>query len=82
MMVLHNYHFKNTGDISINSATQNYNAYPLQVIDNIMAAIRIVTGYTIGYEQILSCPIKWIDSFLQTLFLYTVQKLILLIQKK
>ena len=63
MIVLHNYHFKNTGDISINSATQNYNAYPLQVIDNIMAAIRIVTGYTIGYEQILSCPIKWIDSF-------------------
>ena len=63
MIVLHNYHFQNTGDISINTATQNYNAYPLKVINNIMAAIRIVTGYTIGYEQILSFPINWIDSF-------------------
>lgn len=63
MIVLHNYHFKNTGDISINSATQNYNAYPLQIIDNIIAAIRVVTGYTIGYEQILSRPVEWIDSF-------------------
>lgn len=63
MIVIHNYHFKNTGDLSINTATQNYNAYPLRIIDNIMAAIRVVTGYTVGYEQILSYPIDWIDSF-------------------
>ena len=63
MIVLHNYCLENTENISIDSITQNYNAYPLQTINNIMATIRIVTGYTIGYEQILSRPIKWIDSF-------------------
>jgi len=63
MIVLNNYHFKNAGDLSINSATQNCHAYPLQEIDNIIAAIRIVTGYSIGYEQILAHPIGWIDSF-------------------
>ncbi|EPY2271874.1 hypothetical protein ACXAUS_000672 [Clostridium sporogenes] len=63
MIVLHNYHFKNTELFSINSATQDYNAYPLHMIDIIMAAIRIITGYTIGYEQILTYPIDWIDGF-------------------
>ena len=62
-IVLSNYCFKNDGDLSINSATQNCFAYPLQVIDNIIAAIRIVTGYSIGYEQILSLPVGWIDLF-------------------
>lgn len=60
---LSNYYFKNDGELSINSATQNCYAYPLQTIDNIIAAIRIVTGYSIGYEQILSMPEGWIDSF-------------------
>ena len=62
-IVLSNYHFKNDGELSINSATQNCYAYPLQTIDNIIAAIRIVTGCSIGYEQILSMPEGWIDSF-------------------
>lgn len=63
MIVLHNYHFNNSGDLSINSATKNHNAYPLKEIDYVIAAIRVVTGYTVGYEQILSFPIDWIDSF-------------------
>ena len=63
MIVLHNYHFKNTGDNSINSATKNYNSYPLKEIDKIIAAIKVVSGYSIGYAQILSCPIEWIDGF-------------------
>ena len=63
MIVLHNYHFKNDEYISINTVTQNYHAYPLQVIDEVMAIIRVVTGYTIGYEQILCYPLNWIDSF-------------------
>ena len=63
MIVLSNYKFDNSGDLSINSATQNCYAYPLQEIDNIMAAIRIVTGYSIGYEQILAHPVVWIDFF-------------------
>lgn len=63
MIVLHDYHFENNKYISINTATRNYNAYPLHVIDEIMAIIRAVTGYTIGYEQILSRPLNWIDGF-------------------
>ena len=63
MIVLHNYCFKNDEYISINTVTQNYHAYPLQVIDEIMSIIRTVTGYTIGYEQILCCPLNWIDEF-------------------
>ena len=43
MIVLHNYHFKNTGDNSINSATKNYNSYPLKEIDKIIAAIKVVS---------------------------------------
>lgn len=63
MIVLHNYHFKNPGDNSINSATKNYNSYPLKEIDKVIAAIKVVSGYSIGYAQILSCPIEWIDGF-------------------
>jgi hypothetical protein len=63
MIVLHNYHFVNEKYISISDATRNYHAYPLHVIDNIMAVIRVVTGYQIGYEQILASPLNWIDGF-------------------
>lgn len=61
MIVLHNYHFDNSENFSVNSATQDYNAYPLHKIDMIIAAIRIVTGFSVGYEQILSYPINWVD---------------------
>lgn len=63
MIVLHNYNFKNDQYVSINTVTRNYHAYPLQVIDGVMAIIRTVTGYTMGYEQILCCPLNWIDDF-------------------
>lgn len=62
MIVLHGYCFDNKEYISINTVTRNYNAYPLHVIDSIMAVIRVVTGYEIGYEQILSIPLGWNDS--------------------
>ena len=61
MIVLHEYSFKNEEYFSINTATRNYNAYPVNDINIIMAIIRIVTGYSVGYEQILSHPIGWID---------------------
>ena len=63
MIVFHGYCFKNEEYFSINGATRNYNAYPINDINIIMAIIRIVTGYSIGYEQILSRPIDWIDDF-------------------
>jgi len=62
MIVIHNYSFDNQEYISINNSTRRYSAYPLDIIDNIMAMIRIVTGYSIGYEQIISSPINWVDS--------------------
>lgn len=63
MIVIHNYQFDNTKNLSINSATANYNAYPIQIIDNIMAALRVVTNYPVGYCQILSLPLGWIDNY-------------------
>lgn len=63
MIVLHGYYLKNDKFMSITTTTRNYRTYPLHVIDNIMAVIRIVTGYTIGYEQILTRPLNWIDGF-------------------
>lgn len=63
MIVIHNYHFINKGNNSINSATQNYNSYPLKEIDMVISAIKIVTGYSIGYAQILTRPLGWIDGF-------------------
>lgn len=63
MIVLHNYSFSNSVETSIYNAAKNYNSYPLKTIDNVMAAIRIVTGYDVGYEQVLSYPIGWINNF-------------------
>ena len=62
MIVLHNYQFENKAYFSINEATRNSHAYPIQTIDEIMAIIRVVTGYSIGYEQILTLPLGWIDT--------------------
>lgn len=63
MIVIHNYHLENSGHLSINSVAANYHQYPLHIIDDIMAALRIITGYTIGYCQLLMHPIKWIDGY-------------------
>ena len=59
MIVIHNYHYNNVDDFSLNAATQDYNLYPLREIDKIFGIIRLVTGYSIGYEQILSRPLEW-----------------------
>lgn len=62
MIVLNNYYMNNEEYASINDLAKNYMVYPIDVIDEIIAIIRIVTGATIGYEQILASPIGWIDS--------------------
>lgn len=67
MIVLHGYHFENNEFLSINYVTRNYNAYPLDEIDCILAIIRIVTGYTCGYEQLLTQPLGWLDSTFEDL---------------
>ena len=63
MLVLHNYSLKNSEELSINEVTKNFHAYPLHIINNVMGALRVVTGFTVGYAQILCRPINWIDSF-------------------
>ena len=35
----------------------------LKEIDKVIASIKVVSGYSIGYAQILSYPIEWIDGF-------------------
>lgn len=59
MIVFHDYFYNNVDEFSINAATQDYNCYPLKEIDKIFGVIRLVTGYSIGYEQILCRPIGW-----------------------
>ncbi len=61
MIVLRNYCIKNKEFTYINDRTRRYTAYPLDIIDNIMVAIRIVTGYSVGYEQVLTAPVDWVD---------------------
>lgn len=60
MIVFHGYAYDNVDDFSINALMQDYNCYPLKDIDKVFGIIRLVTGYSIGYEQILSKPIGWI----------------------
>lgn len=59
MIILHNYYYNKVGGFSLNAVTQDYNYYPLQEIDKVFGIIRLVTGYRLGYEQILSRPISW-----------------------
>ena len=59
MIVIRNYYYNNVDDFSLNAATQDYNLYPLREIDKIFGIIRLVTGYSLGYEQILSRPLEW-----------------------
>ena len=63
MICIRNYIIDNTETTSINMTTRYYKAYPLEIIDDVFAAIRIVKNISIGYTQILSRPKEWIDSF-------------------
>ena len=67
MLVLHGYQLDNKEYISINYTTRNYHIYPLEEIDNIFSLIRVVTGYSCGYSQVLSIPIDWFDTIFEDL---------------
>ena len=67
MLVLHGYHLENNEYTSINYTTTNYHVYPLDIIDNILSIIRIVTGYQCGYNQVLTVPIEWFDTICEDL---------------
>ena len=38
-------------------------SYPVEQIDTLFAAIRIVTGYPTGYAQVVSVPVGWTASY-------------------
>ena len=63
MIVIKGYFYENSKDLSILVSTHSCNSYPLQEIEKVFASIRLVTGYSIGYEQLLTYPIGWIDRF-------------------
>ena len=67
MLVLHGYQLDNKEYISINYTTRNYHIYPLDEIDNIFSIIRIVTGFSCGYAQVLSVPLDWFDTIFEDL---------------
>ena len=39
----------------------------MEEIDNIFSLIRVVTGYSCGYSQVLSIPIDWFDTIFEDL---------------
>lgn len=63
MIILDSYCYESNTDFSFDQISKDYNSYPLQKIDEIIGIIRIVTGYTIGYEQLLMQPDGWIHGF-------------------
>ena len=67
MLKLGNYSFENTNRDSFHNATANYWAYPLQVIDDFFASIRISMGCKTGYGQVLIEPIGWSDNWTKDL---------------
>ena len=63
MLVLENYSIPNKEYDSINQITRNHSSFPLNIVNKFFAAIRICTGYTTGYGQLLVQPIGWADSW-------------------
>jgi hypothetical protein len=47
MLVLHNFEFENSKELSINTSCKEYRSYPLEIIDSVIAVLRIVTGYNL-----------------------------------
>lgn len=59
MLRLNGYSVENKDKESLHNAATNYWAYPLELIDDFFASIRIATGYRTGYGQVLIEPVGW-----------------------
>lgn len=59
MIRLSGYSVDNKEKESLHNAVTNYWSYPLELIDDLFAAIRIVVGFKTGYGQVLVEPIDW-----------------------
>ncbi|MBQ7674361.1 MAG: hypothetical protein IJT36_07605 [Alphaproteobacteria bacterium] len=68
---LENYSVDNDNIDSWYNTIKSCGCYPLELIDDLFASIRIVTGYNSGYGQLLIEPDKWAGEWtadLQTLY--------------
>ncbi|MCM1236585.1 MAG: HEPN domain-containing protein [Ruminococcus flavefaciens] len=63
MIKLSGYNLENKDRNSLDNAKNNYWAYPIELIDDFFAAIRVVTGANTGYGQLLIEPIEWADNW-------------------
>lgn len=59
MIKMTGYQIENKEKDSVQNAISNYWAYPLEIIDDMFAAIRIASGFNTGYGQLLIEPIDW-----------------------
>lgn len=56
-------YMKNEKWDSLHNVISNYWVYPITLIDDLFAAIRIVVGCSTGYGQLLLEPIDWADKW-------------------
>lgn len=63
MIRVKGYSVENKEKESLHNAVTNYWSYPLELIDDLFAAIRIVVGFKTGYGQLLVEPIDWADDW-------------------
>ena len=62
MVLIHRYCLDNSKQIRLQQLN-NINSYPLEEIDSVFGIIRLVTGCSVGYEQVLCRPINWLHRF-------------------
>lgn len=63
MLVLDNYNIPNKDLDSVNNVTRNASSFPLDIIDNFFASVRICTGLSTGYGAIICEPQNWVDNW-------------------
>jgi len=59
MLVLNNWYIENQNRWQLSEIISEVGAYPLDRIDSFFAALRIVTGFSTGYAQLLMRPKGW-----------------------
>lgn len=70
MIRLKRYAVPNKERDSLHNVIKNYWSYPIEIIDDLFASIRIASGAKTGYGQLLIEPIDWADEW--TTDLYTI----------
>jgi len=62
-LALTNYTVKNENVVSMWHAIGNAESYPLKLIDDFYAALRLATEHPTGYAQLLVLPLGWASSY-------------------